>query len=300
MTSSTKHLQSYIEAILRVYNLHGRRDNKYKARIKILVGALGIDEFRRQVDAEWQHLKSDELDMNRLAEIAALFKHGEYDADAAAYTAHNDRAATDTAFANWLHHNVIEHKAPGYNIVHVSVKRKDLPPGDLFTHQFHAIADIMDKYSRGYCNVVYDQICTSLRTQRRPRDCIRPARSDKLATANRHTLQDMICCPGLDFCSLANAASIPVAKAITERFDDLDELYDLGRIDIKMSGCINACGHHHVGDIGILGIDKRGEEYYQIAIGGSPGQNDVDIARVAKYSGPPWPKNVSFGLSNAS
>ena len=281
------HLQSYIEAVLRVYNLHGRRDNKYKARIKILVGALGIDEFRRQVDEEWQHLQQDTLDTSKLAAIEGMFRHGTYCNDAKHYTAHKQRALTDTSFARWLEHNVLAHKHDGYNIVHVSAKRKGIPPGDLYTHQFDALADIMDNYSWGHCNVVYDQNLVLPYVKNEDLEAVYDRlTSIELATANRHTIQDMICCPGLDFCSLANAASIPVAKAITERFDDLDELYDLGRIDIKMSGCINACGHHHVGDIGILGIDKRGEEYYQIALGGSPGQSDVDIARVAKILGP--------------
>jgi sulfite reductase (NADPH) hemoprotein beta-component len=283
----TIHLQSYIEAILRVYNLHGRRDNKYKARIKILVGALGIDEFRRQVEEEWQHLKQDQLNNEHLAEIRRMFRHGDYCDNAKDYVAHHQRATTDASFARWLEHNVLKHKVDGYNIVHVAVKRKDLPPGDLFTHQFRALADIMDQYSWGYCNAVYDQNLVLPYVKNEDLEAVYDQlTSIELATPNRHTLQDMICCPGLDFCSLANTTSIPVAKAITERFDDLDELYDLGRIDIKMSGCINACGHHHVGDIGILGIDKRGEEYFQIALGGSPGQSDVDLARVAKILGP--------------
>ncbi|MFT5429588.1 MAG: sulfite reductase (NADPH) hemoprotein beta-component [Myxococcota bacterium] len=282
-----KHLQSRIEAVLRVYNLHGRRDNKYKARIKILVGDLGVDEFRRQVDAEWEHVKDDELDMGRIAEITAMFDDVHYEPAANGYTAHLERAQTDPAFSRWMQHNLSDHKVDGYHVVHVSLKAPEEPPGDITTTQFHGLADLMDQYNQGKCTAVYNQnlVLQYIRTE----DLVAVYDglvNHGLATANIGTLQDMICCPGLDFCSLANATSIPIAKAINERFDDLDFLYDLGKIEIKMSGCINACAHHHVGDIGILGIDKRGEEFYQLAIGGSPGTTAADEARVAKILGP--------------
>lgn len=282
-----RHLQSVIEAILRVYNLHGRRDNKYKARIKILVGDLGVDEFRRQVDAEWKHVVSDELDMDRIAEIASMFQEFQYDPGAAGYSGHAERATTDRGFARWMKQNVGAHKVDGYNVVHVSLKKPGIAPGDVTSEQFRAIADLMDRHNHGICNAVYNQNLVFQDIRNDELETVFDALTNLgLATANIGTLQDMICCPGLDFCSLANASSIPIAKDITSRFDDLDELYDLGKIEIKMSGCINACGHHHVGDIGILGIDKRGEEFYQIAIGGSPGTSPSDPARVASILGP--------------
>ncbi len=290
---------SYSEAILRVYNLHGRRDNKYKARIKILVGDLGIDEFRRQVDAEWALMPEGErsLDMGRIAEIAEQFDDIVYDADAAADTSAADRAKTDPAFAHWLEHNVAPHKQAGYHVVYLSLKHQGRPPGDVATHQFYAIADLCDRYNQGYCATTYQQNMLFQYIKGADLGAVYDALSAQgLAEANINTVQDIICCPGLDYCNLANATSIPVAKTIHDRFADLAECYDLGPVEIKMSGCINACGHHHTGHIGILGIDKRGEEYYQIALGGTAGTTDDRPAAVARVLGAAVPKAQVVGV----
>jgi len=280
-------VQSYVEAILRVYNLHGRRDNKYKARIKILVGALGAEEFRRQVDAEWAHIRHQKLDLEWVASIAEQFNDVVYAPDAAEYTEHQQRRLTDPGFERWLRTNVVEHRVPGYNGVYLSLKPMNVPPGDLTSDQFRAVADLMDQFNQGYCSTVYNQ---NLFFQYIRNEDLGPLYDALLplglATPNIGTLQDMICCPGLDFCSLANASSIPIASALNDHFANLDELYDLGEIHLKMSGCINACGHHHIGHIGILGIDKRGEEYYQIVLGGSAGTTPDDPPSVGQIVGP--------------
>jgi sulfite reductase (NADPH) hemoprotein beta-component len=280
-------LMSYCEAILRVYNLHGRRDNKYKARIKILVGDLGIEEFRRQVEAEWQHVKHNTIDMTRLAEIAEMFDVVTYELGGTDDTTHRQRAASDPAFAKWFEHNVRRHKVPGYSIVYLSLKTRDVPPGDIQTQQFYGIADLMDRYNSGYCSAVYNQNLLFQFVQNKDLPALFDALVElDLATPNMGTVSDLICCPGLDYCSLANSSSIPVAHAMSERFSDQTELDDLGPLEIKMSGCINACGHHHIGHIGLLGIDKRGEEYYQIVVGGSAGTSDTDYPSVGEIIGP--------------
>jgi len=284
----------YVEAILRVYNLHGRRDNKFKARIKILVGAMGIERFREEVEAELASIPEAErrLAPGRIEAIAKMFEHIDYDPDAASYTGHFARRAADRAFDRWLTRNVRGHKMPGYNVVYLSLKHPARPPGDLATHQFYAIADLADRYNHGYCVTTYQQNAVFQYIRNEDLGPLYDALAEAgLATPNIGTLQDIICCPGLDFCSLANASSIPVARAINEHFDDLDAVYDLGPVDIKMSGCINACGHHHVGHIGILGIDKRGEEHYQIAIGGSPGRDDDDPATIGQVIGAAVPRD---------
>ena len=265
-------LISYSEAILRVYNLYGRRDNKYKARIKILVGALGIDRFRDEVEAEWELLRENRIDSTKLAEMKTYFDGIEYDSVEAVHTEHLARKADDIDFRRWLTWNVKGHRVPGYNIVHLSLKPPGQPPGDIVTEQFYGLADIMDRYNQGYATTTYNQNMVLQYVRNSDLSELFDAlRSLGLATPNIGTVNDLICCPGLDFCSLANAKSIPIAAMINERYADLDEIYDIGPLEIKMSGCINACGHHHVGHIGILGIDKRGEEYYQIGSGGTPG-----------------------------
>ncbi|MFT7581065.1 MAG: sulfite reductase (NADPH) hemoprotein beta-component, partial [Myxococcota bacterium] len=238
-----EHIIGYTEAILRVYNLHGRRDNKYKARIKILVGEMGIESFREQVEAEWALVPEPQrsVDHARIAEIADMFDDVVYDKAAAANTSHMARRGGDPAFDRWLTQNVKPHAQPGYNVVYLSMKHRGRPPGDVATHQMYAIADLMDTYSAGYCAFTYQQ--NALFQYVRNED-LGPLYDSLyalgLATPNIGTLQDIICCPGLDYCNLANSRSIPLSLAITERFADLDEVYDLGPVEIKISGCINA------------------------------------------------------------
>ncbi|GMV39178.1 MAG: sulfite reductase [Myxococcales bacterium] len=280
-------LIAWCEAILRVYNLHGRRDNKFKARIKILVGEIGIERFREEVAAELEQIPDRKMDMDRVREVAASFDDVVWDPLAAESSAHAERAATDRPFARWLERNVKPHKVPGYNAVYASLKRQGVPTGDLFAAEFDAVADLMDRFNQGYISATYEQNLLFQYIRNEDLGALYDGLAAVgLATPNIGTIQDIICCPGLDFCSLANASSIPVSKALIERFADLDEAYELGPLDIKMSGCINACGHHHVGHIGLLGIDKQGEEYYQIQLGGSPGTDDGDPASLGAVLGP--------------
>jgi sulfite reductase (NADPH) hemoprotein beta-component len=267
-----EHLLSYLEAILRIYNREGRRDNIHKARIKILVKALGIEEFRRRVEVEWQLIKEGALrvDDAEVARIRAYFNPPAYrtlaDIDPA--------ADQDKAFKAWYRYNTKAHKVPGYRVVFVSLKAPDIAPGDATDAQMDLIADLSDEFSFGEVRVTHTQnLLFADVEQQRTFDLWQRLRAAGLATPNIGTLTDMICCPGLDFCSLANAGSIEIAKQINQRFEDYDYVYDLGDIDIKMSGCMNACGHHHVGQIGILGVDKGGQEWYQITIGGSAAED---------------------------
>ncbi|NUN14098.1 MAG: nitrite/sulfite reductase [Myxococcales bacterium] len=281
-------LIAYCEAILRVYNLHGRRDNKFKARIKILVGELGIAEFREQVEAEFALIRDRlKLDLSRIDTIAKSFEDVTFEPDAATWVHHLERAKTDLGFARWLKYNTRSHRVPGYNVVYLSLKRRGVPPGDLFTPEFYAIADLMDQYNQGYCSTTYNQNLLLQYIRNADLEPLYDALTAlNLATPNIGTINDVICCPGLDYCSLANSSSIPIATALNERYQDLDEIYEIGPLEIKMSGCINACGHHHAGHIGLLGINKKDEEYYQIAIGGSPGTTDDDFAAVGTILGP--------------
>ncbi len=268
------HMLSYVEAILRVYNLLGRRDNIHKARIKILVNQLGIDQFRDLVEDEWLRIRHGalQLDTAEIDRIRAHFAPPPY-----ASAPHDDldyarRLATNPMFAAWVNQNTRDHKVPGYRIVLVSLKEPGVPPGDMSANQMDSLADLADQYSFGQLRATHDQnlVLADVRIANLY-DLWRGLARGKLATPNIGTLNDMICCPGLDFCSLANAGSIPIARQINEKFDELDYLYDLGEVQLKMSGCMNACGHHHVGHIGILGVDKKGEEWYQITLGGSAG-----------------------------
>jgi sulfite reductase (NADPH) hemoprotein beta-component len=265
-----EHLLSYLEAILRVYNLEGRRDNLTKARIKILVKALGIAEFRRRVETEWESTRDSGLRVDD-AEIERL--RGFFNPPAYRHLVNTEPAAgKSTAFQAWYRYNTTAHKVPGYRAVYISLKKPDVAPGDVTDLQMELLADLADRYSFGEVRVTHTQnLLFADVEQEQTFELWQTLEKAGLATPNIGTLTDMICCPGLDFCSLANAGSIDVAKLINDRFDDYDYLYDLGELEIKMSGCMNACGHHHVGHIGILGVDKSGEEWYQITIGGAAG-----------------------------
>ncbi len=286
-----RHLLSYLEAVLRVYNRYGRRDNKYKARIKILVNALGIDSFRAKVEAEWLHTQVSGLKL-READIARVSRHfepGGYDPCARLDTSFAARQEMDKAFSTWVRTNTRRHRVAGYRVVMVSLKAPFRAPGDITDAQMDGLAKLADDYSFGQIRSSHDQNLVLADVRQQDLCSLwRQLRELELATPNIGTLADMICCPGLDFCSLANAASISVAEQINRRFNDLDYLYDLGELRINLSGCMNACGHHHVGNIGILGVDKRGEEWYQITLGGSSSEN----ASLGKVLGPSVPKEA--------
>lgn len=280
-----EHMLSYLEAIMRVYNLHGRRDNKYKARIKILVRELGIDEFRRQVEEEWDRFKDGamRLTQEEIERVKSHFTPHEYDETAANDTSLEQHLADNASFKLWYKQNTADHKVAGYRVAYVSLKTPRMPPGDIKADQMDSIADLADKYSKSEVRSTHNQNLVFGDVKQGDLFALwQELKELDLAYPNIGTLTDQICCPGLDYCSLANAASIPVAEEIAQRFDRLDYLYDLGELELKMSGCINACGHHHVGHIGILGIDKRGEEVYQIMLGGSAS----DDAALGKWLGP--------------
>ncbi|MCD6003320.1 nitrite/sulfite reductase [Halomonas sp. IOP_6] len=281
-----QHLLTYLEACVRVYNQFGRRDNKFKARIKILVKALGIEEFRRRVDEEWAHLKDGPQTLNQAAIDAAKIHFPEPERRPVAESAIADfeqLRSENRSLARFVTNNVTDHKVPGYKAVTLSLKRREHAPGDVTADQMEAVADLADRYSFGEVRVTHEQ---NLVLSDVPVDELEALwkELDALGMANPTvgTLNDIICCPGGDYCGLANAVSIPIAQALQERFEDLDFLYDLGPLDLNISGCMNACGHHHVGHIGILGVDKKGEEYYQISIGG----NSTDDASLGKILGP--------------
>ncbi|XKE47391.1 nitrite/sulfite reductase [Halomonas organivorans] len=281
-----QHLLTYLEAILRVYNQFGRRDNKFKARIKILVKALGVEEFRRRVEAEWAHLKDGPQTLTEEA-VAAVADHfvdpERREVAPGALEAFEALRAENRAFARFVTNNVTDHKVPGYKAVTLSLKRREHSPGDVTSEQMAAIADLADEFSYGELRVTHEQnlVLTDVPVDRLE-ELWQRLESLGLANPTVGTLADLICCPGGDYCGLANAKSIPVAHAIQERFEDLDFLYDLGPLELNISGCMNACGHHHVGHIGILGVDKKGEEYYQISLGGSQGNG----ASLGKILGP--------------
>jgi sulfite reductase (NADPH) hemoprotein beta-component len=265
-----EHLLSYLEAILRIYNQEGRRDNIYKARIKILVKAKGTESFRQAVEAEWQLIReaSPELTLAdaEIDRMRGFFRPPPYETLAD----FNPTQGQPVQFQAWYRYNTRPHKVAGYRAVVVSLKAHGEAPGDIMADQMDALADLADRVSSGEVRTTHDQ--NLVLGEVRQIDLVetwQALQGLNLATPNIGTLTDMICCPGLDFCSLANAGSIGIAKQIHERFSDFDYLYDLGHIEIKMSGCMNACGHHHVGNIGILGVDKHGEEWYQITLGGS-------------------------------
>ncbi len=267
---------SYCEAILRVYNLYGRRDNIYKARIKILVNALGIDKFRDLVDAEWQAIRGGELEISEqeIARIRAYFEPPTYeeledtDQELAA------RRDADDNFDAWLRSNIAAHKIPGYAIVNLSLKAPGAEPGDLSADRMDAVADLADKFSLGELRVSHRQnlVLADVR-QTDLYELWQLLDGLELATPNVGMLTDMIACPGLDYCSLANARSIPIAQDISRHFAAVDQLQAIGGLTLNISGCMNACGHHHVGNIGILGVDKRGKEFFQLTLGGASDQH---------------------------
>jgi sulfite reductase (NADPH) hemoprotein beta-component len=290
-----QHLLTYLEAILRVYNRYGRRDNKYKARIKILVKERTPEVFAREVEAEWTHLRDGPATLIReeIERIERRFTRPSYatlpDSDARLEAA----LASDEAFAAWHKRNVHPHKVPGYAAATVSLKKAGVPPGDATADQMDAIADLADRYSFGELRVSHEQnLIFADVTKGNLHSLWQQLRGLGLATPNIGLLTNMIACPGGDFCSLANAKSIPVAEAIQERFDDLDYLHDIGELDLNISGCINSCGHHHVGHIGILGVDKNGEEWYQITIGGHQGQTrSGENASIGRVIGPSFARH---------
>jgi len=275
-----EHLLTYVEAIMRVYNLHGRRDNKYKARIKILLKAIGAEDFTRQVEAEWEDLKGTEqtLTLEEMERIITYFQPHDY-----ATLPNVDPAAGhegNKQFANWLKRNVKPHKVPGYAAVVLSLKKTGVPPGDATAEQMDFMADLSDRYSFGELRVTHEQNIVLADVEQSKLFALwEEIKARGLATPNIGLLTDIICCPGGDFCSLANAKSIPIAAAIAERFDRIDFLHDVGDFELNISGCINACGHHHVGNIGVLGVDKDGSEWYQVSIGGAQG-NESAIGKI--------------------
>ena len=275
-------LLTYLEAVLRVYNRYGRRDNKFKARIKILVKAMTPAGFAEKVEDEWAYIKDSPTRLTReeIDRVKTFFTEPDYQSLENEPSALVSARGESKAFDNWVKRNVDSHKQPGYSIVTLTLKKTGVPPGDVSDKQLEQIADLADQYSFGEVRVTHQQNVV-----------LADVRQDQLfelwktivpmdfGTANLNTLTDIICCPGGDYCALANAKSIPIAEAIQREFDDLDYLYDLGDIDLNISGCMNACGHHHVGNIGVLGVDKKGEEFYQVSLGGSS-QRDAAIGKI--------------------
>jgi sulfite reductase (NADPH) hemoprotein beta-component len=261
-------LLAYLEAILRVYNRYGRRDNIHKARIKVLVKSLGAAEFRAQVEAEWRagRAHAPRLEEAEVERVRAQFHQQPY----RVLADFEVTAGREPAFLAWHRYNTRPHRVPGYRAVFVSLKSHGSAPGDMTSEQMEAVAALAERVSFGLIRTTHSQnLLLADVSQQELYGVWQELRLHGLATPNIGTLTDMIACPGLDFCGLANAGTIGVARQIQQRFDDLDYLYDLGDIEIKMSGCMNGCGHHHVGHIGILGVDKHGEEWYQISLGGS-------------------------------
>jgi len=284
------HLLTYLDAILRVYNLHGRRDNKHKARIKIQLKERGLDAFRDDVENEWAHLRDGPATLTdeEVRRVESRFTRPAYEYLMREDAAHALKRASDARYAAWVKRNVHPHKVAGYAAVTISLKRVGVAPGDATADEMDAIASLADRYSFGELRVTHEQnlVLADVRQQDLPA-LWNELRGLGLATANVGLLTNIISCPGGDFCSLANAKSIPVAEAIMRRFDDLDDLHDLGELDLNISGCMNSCGHHHAGHIGILGVDKNGEEWYQITLGGNQGAvRPGAAAAIGKVIGP--------------
>ena len=279
---SWEHILTYCEAILRVYNLYGRRDNMYKARIKILVKALGIDKFRDLVEREWEFIKDgpNTINNSELNRVKAFFTEPHYIKDTK-----NDLEShiQDKSFSQWLSRCTQSHKKKHYRSVTLSLKSNHQAPGDATSEQMQYVADLADEYSFGEIRVSHEQnLILADVHEDNLYELWNKAKNLNLATPNIGLITDIICCPGGDFCSLANAKSIPIADSIQQVFDDMDYLHDIGDIDLNISGCMNACGHHHVGHIGILGVDKDGSEWYQVTLGGNQG----NFANIGKVIGP--------------
>ena len=288
-------LLTYLDATIRVYNQFGRRDNKYKARIKILVKALGIDRMRELVEEEFNRIKDGEGKLTQ----AELERVKQYFTDPAYKALENEPAALvearsdNKAFARWLERNVRAHKKSGYAVVTLTLKQIGTPPGDVTAEQLDAVADLADEYSFGELRSTHQQNLVLADVEQAELFALwQKLKALGMATPTLGLLTDMICCPGGDFCALANAKSIPVAEDIQARFEDLDYLWDLGDIDLNISGCMNACGHHHIGNIGVLGVDKKGEEFYQVSLGGNSGGNKADDASLGKILGPSFARDA--------
>ena len=285
-----QHLLTYLDAILRVYNRYGRRDNKYKARIKILVKELTPAVFAQKVEEEWASIKDGPATVTEaeFERLAGFFTDPAYELLPAEDAGFNAHLAENRAFVKWVARNVFKHKKPGYAAVTLSLKKTGVAPGDASSEQMEAVADLADRYSFGEVRVSHEQnlILADVK-QSDLFEVWQQAKAIGFATPNIGLLTDIVCCPGGDFCSLANAKSIPIAEAIQRRFDNMDYVHDLGPIDLNISGCMNACGHHHVGNIGILGVDKSGSEWYQVSIGGSQGLD----AALGKVIGPSFAQN---------
>ena len=272
-------LIAYLEAVLRVYNLHGRRDNKYKARIKILVKALTPQVFAEKVEAEFAHTRESlKIQPEVLKKLDEEFTPFDY--QNLADEDFTELFEAHPKFKHWFNINTHAHKVQGYRIVTISLKRAGVAPGDMTTEEMNLIADLADRYTFGELRTTHEQNIALVDVPQKDLfELWQTLDAQNLARAHIGFLSDIICCPGGDFCSLANAKSIPIAEAITRRFEDLDTLYNLGQLDLNISGCMNACGHHHVGNIGILGVDKKGAEFYQITLGGNA-DHDASIGDI--------------------
>ena len=277
-----QHILTYCEAILRVYNRQGRRDNAYKARIKILVQALGVEAFAQLVEEEWAHIKDGPATLTQAEfdRVAAHFTAPAYETLSASNADLTEKLALEKSFKNWVDRSTHPHKVPGYTAVTLSLKKPGIAPGDITSEQMEAVADLADQYSFGELRISHEQniILADVKLSDLHEVWLK-ANDAGVATPNTGLLTGIICCPGGDFCDLANAKSIPIAHAIQARFDDLDYLFDIGEIDLNISGCMNACGHHHVGHIGVLGVDKNDSEFYQVTLGGRQG-NDAKLGKV--------------------
>jgi len=277
-----QHILTYCEAILRVYNRQGRRDNAYKARIKILVQALGVEAFAQLVEEEWAHIKDGPATLTQAEfdRVAAHFTAPAYETLSASNADLTEKLALEKSFKNWVDRSTHPHKVPGYTAVTLSLKKPGIAPGDITSEQMEAVADLADQYSFGELRISHEQniILADVKLSDLHEVWLK-AKEAGVATPNTGLLTGIICCPGGDFCDLANAKSIPIAHAIQARFDDLDYLFDIGEIDLNISGCMNACGHHHVGHIGVLGVDKNDSEFYQVTLGGRQG-NDAKLGKV--------------------
>jgi sulfite reductase (NADPH) hemoprotein beta-component len=292
-----KDLLTYLEAVLRVYNLNGRRDNKYKARIKILVKSMGVEKFAAAVEEEWALVRDTltTLTDKEITRAKNFFTEPDYaklnEEESASFL--EEQCNESQPFTNWLRQNVSAHKKPGYRAVTLSLKPVGVPPGDVTDRQLEVIADLADKYSFGEVRTTHEQniVFADVKATDLP-ELWKALKAAGFARPNIGLLTDMICCPGGDYCSLANAKSIPVADDLQREFDDLDYLYDLGELNLNISGCMNACGHHHIGDIGILGVDKRGKEFYQVQLGGDATNN----ASIGKVLGPSFEREEVSGV----